>query len=100
MAIIPVKGAEIVNSQFSATNTQNKQESFVSFSDIFKNAINEANDAEAAAQQSKLLVATGQADDLHTLMINTAKAELALDTLVQMRNKAMDAYNEIMKMSL
>ncbi len=46
------------------------------------------------------MIATGQSDDLHTLMIDTAKADLALSTLVQVRNRALESYNEIMRMSL
>jgi flagellar hook-basal body complex protein FliE len=49
---------------------------------------------------SELLLSVGSLDDLHTLTIQTAKADLALETLVQLRNKALDAYNEIMKMPL
>jgi len=76
------------------------QTSGASFAEIFENAIDNVKEAEAIAQRDELLVATGQVDDLHTVIINATKAELALSMLVQVRNKALDAYNEVMNMTL
>ena len=70
------------------------------FAEIFKNAVDAANLTDAKVKSEQYAVATGQSDDLHTLMIDVSRADLALQTLVQLRNKAVDAYNEIMKMSL
>ena len=46
------------------------------------------------------LFAAGKIDDLHTLMIETEKADLALQFTLQVRNKLLDAYNEIMRMQI
>jgi flagellar hook-basal body complex protein FliE len=51
-------------------------------------------------QADTIKLATGNIDSLHTLTIDLAKAELAVQTLVQVRNKALDAYNEIMRITL
>ena len=45
-------------------------------------------------------LATGQSDDLHNLMINTKKAEMSLELFVQLRNKAVDAYKELINMGI
>jgi len=37
---------------------------------------------------------------LHTAMINAAKADITLQAAVQIRNKLLDAYNEIMRINL
>ncbi len=71
-----------------------------SFANIFENAIKNVKDTEDIARHDELLVATGEVDDLHTVMINATKAELALSMLVQVRNKALDAYNEVMNMTV
>lgn len=71
-----------------------------SFSEIFEKAIDHVTETEAIAKHDQVLLATGQADDLHTIMIDASKAELALSMFVQIRNKALDAYNELMKMTL
>jgi len=71
-----------------------------SFTDILKNAMENMEQTEAIAKNDIELVATGQVDDLHTVMIDAAKAELALTMFVQVRNKALEAYNEIMNINL
>jgi len=70
------------------------------FGDILKSAVENVNRTEYEANAEALKIATGETDDLHTLMINSEKAELALYALVQVRNKALEAYNEIMRISL
>ncbi len=75
-------------------------DSFSSFKDLLSDAIENVNQSDEALKADMQKIATGQTDDLHTIMINTAKADLALQTLVQIRNKALDAYNEIMRINL
>jgi flagellar hook-basal body complex protein FliE len=70
------------------------------FEDLLKSAVQNANASEAEARTEAMKIATGSSDNLHTLAINSAKAELALSALVQTRNKALDAYNEIMRITL
>ncbi|NLK40279.1 MAG: flagellar hook-basal body complex protein FliE [Clostridiales bacterium] len=72
--------------------------------DTFKNMLNDlvnnVNEAEATAAEDIMKIASGEADDLHTIIINSQKAELAVLTAVQIRNKVLDAYKEIMNISL
>ena len=53
-----------------------------------------------AVEQKQYLLATGQLEDAHSLPIAQAKAELSLEVMISLRNKAMEAYNEILKMSV
>jgi flagellar hook-basal body complex protein FliE len=43
---------------------------------------------------------TGQNEELHTVALATQKAELAFELGLQVRNKVVDAYQEIMKMPI
>lgn len=43
---------------------------------------------------------TGQVDDVAQVMIASEKARLAIELAVQLRNKAIEAYQEIMRMPL
>ncbi len=70
------------------------------FKDIFTNMVNDVNEAEAALEQQEYLLATGQLDDAHTVTIAASEAQMTVDLLVQMRNKALDSYNELMRISL
>lgn len=70
------------------------------FADIFQQAISNVKELNEIANQDAYDLAMGNADDLHTIMINSAKAATALELTVQLTSKAVSAYNEIMKMQI
>lgn len=70
------------------------------FKDLFKNAIDEVKTTQYDVEHKQYLLATGQLDDAHTLPIAEAKAGLSLDILITLRNKTLESYNELMKMSV
>lgn len=70
------------------------------FGDIFRSAIENVQETDADVSKAEYLLSTGQLDDPAVLSIAEVKAEYAVDLLVQLRNKAVDAYNEIMRISL
>jgi flagellar hook-basal body complex protein FliE len=45
-------------------------------------------------------VALGHTDNLHQVMIGMEQAKLKLDLVLQVRNKIMDAYQELMRMQV
>ena len=55
---------------------------------------------ELDVENKQYLLATGQLSDAHSLPIAEAKAQISLDLLVSLRNKALDSYNELMKINL
>jgi flagellar hook-basal body complex protein FliE len=70
------------------------------FSGILKDTIGSLqslqNNADSAVQQ----FLTGENDDLHTTVLATQRAELAFELGLQVRNKVISAYQEVMKMQL
>lgn len=70
------------------------------FKDIFQDVINNVEETEAATKMDAYKLSIGEMDDMHTMIINAAKADVALQTMVQLRNKFLDAYSEIMRTSL
>ena len=72
--------------------------SSASFSDLLGNVINSVNDIhqDAATAQDALLA--GEPVELHDVMIKAEEAGLATELLLQVRNKLVSAYNEIMRM--
>lgn len=71
-----------------------------SFKDMLSGLIENVNEADKISQNDILKIASGNADDLHTIMINAQKAEISTLMAVQVRNKILDAYNEIMRITL
>ena len=71
-----------------------------SFADILSGSFKTAEEADAADKVSSLELLTGQTDDLSGLLLDAQKAELSLNLALQIRNKVIDAYNEIMRMQV
>ena len=65
-----------------------------------EDTIQNVYDTQKDVEQKQYLLATGQLEDAHSLPIAQAKAELSLEVMISLRNKAMEAYNEILKMSV
>ena len=70
------------------------------FTDIFQSAIDAVKTTDQEKTQMEYLMATGQLDNPALLTIASTKAQLSVDLLVQLRNKSMEAYNELMRISL
>ena len=70
------------------------------FADILTESLNTAEAADFVDKSSMLDLMMGEADDLSGLLIDAQKAELALQFALQIRNKVIDAYNEVMRMSV
>lgn len=70
------------------------------FQDILTNTIDQVQITQADVENKQYLLATGQLEDVHSLPIAEAKASLSLDLLISLRNKALESYNELIKMSV
>ena len=70
------------------------------FSAIFRNAIQNVKETDAEKTQAEYLLSTGQLDNPSSMMIALSKYQTSVDLLVQLRNKAQDAYSELMRLNL
>lgn len=70
------------------------------FKSIFEDAVKDVNSTQKDLEQKQYLLATGQIDDAHTVPLAASEAQMAVDMLVQLRNKAVESYNELMRISL
>lgn len=70
------------------------------FRDMVMNAVNDVKDTQAGYDGQLQAVLTGESDDLHSLMIASTQATLSVQMLAELRNKALDAYNELMRLSV
>lgn len=72
--------------------------SSVDFKTIMMDALGEVNQAEKTSQAIDEMLAVGEVENLHELRIEAMKADITLSMAVEVRNKVMDAYNEIMRL--
>lgn len=70
------------------------------FKSMLSNAIAETDNLATISNQGTQALLSGETDNLAQVMVDSTKAGLALDMVVQVRNKVLDAYNEVMRMSL
>ncbi|WP_096199357.1 flagellar hook-basal body complex protein FliE [Bacillus sp. FJAT-45350] len=68
------------------------------FKAALSNAINNVNELQNLSGKKTQLLAQGKIDNLHDVMITGQKASVALQATVEIRNKAVEAYQEIMRM--
>ena len=61
---------------------------------------NQAAEAQAQKSEDMLNLMLGNTDNLEQLQINLTKAEISTELLVNVKNAVVDAYNEIMRMSI
>ncbi|AGY82348.1 flagellar hook-basal body complex protein FliE [Carnobacterium inhibens] len=84
----------------SGLNTQTSEETngLSSFSGILENAMSSLNEQQVSADQGVQDLVSGNTDNLHNVMIQTSEAQLSLELALQLRNKGLEAYNEIKNM--
>ena len=70
-----------------------------SFTDLVKDNLSQAVDASRQSEKMSLLALQGKAD-LREVVNAVANAETALQTVVAVRDKVLNAYQEILKMSI
>ena len=89
---------------FDAAETQSTQSARNAggtlFATVFQSAIDNVRETDAQRVELEYKLATGQIDNPADVTLAISKAATAAELLMQMRNKVLDAYNEIMRISL
>ncbi|NLA76088.1 MAG: flagellar hook-basal body complex protein FliE [Deltaproteobacteria bacterium] len=75
------------------------QNSSLSFKNTLEELISNVNNQITESDQLTRDFASGKNNNIHEVMIASEKAGISLRFLVQVRNKLLDAYQEIMRMS-
>jgi len=70
------------------------------FGAVFRSAIDNVKETDAEYKESQYLLATGQLDNPAATMIAASKNVAAVNLLIQLRNKAQDAFSELTRINL
>ncbi|WP_300414434.1 flagellar hook-basal body complex protein FliE [uncultured Oscillibacter sp.] len=70
------------------------------FGAVFRSAIDSVKETDAEFKESQYLLATGQLDNPAATMIAASKNVAAVNLLIQLRNKAQDAFSELTRINL
>jgi flagellar hook-basal body complex protein FliE len=71
-----------------------------SFADTLNGFVSNVNDLQNSANDAIDKMASGQTADVHEVMVAMEKAKVSFDMLLQIRNKMLDAYKQIMQMQM
>ncbi len=70
------------------------------FKSMFQDAVQKVEDFRATANDSVNKFLAGEGEELHSVAIKAQQAELSFDLFMQVRNKVVSAYQEVMRMQV
>lgn len=82
------------------TGIQPELQPEVKFTDLFADMINSVNDLQKESGQIQEAFLSGEPVELHQVMIKAKEAGLAMDLLLEIRNRLVSAYNELLRMPI
>jgi flagellar hook-basal body complex protein FliE len=72
----------------------------VSFKDVMNGFLNDVNGLQQRADESIKKLASGEITDVHQVMTASEEAKVAFNMMMEIRNKVMDAYQEVLRIRL
>lgn len=103
-AISPFQVQNTQNTQNATNQVNNSQKTDssnqTSFSELLKNSISSLNESQVASDNMTNALAAGKDVNLDEVMIAAQKASISLTATTEFRNKAVEAYQEIMRMQM
>jgi flagellar hook-basal body complex protein FliE len=100
--IIPINSLEELNAARAVTPTiaADTNSATAPFRSLFQNAISGVQKTDADLGNQIYQMASGQSDNLHNVLIASQKAGLSVDMVVELRNKLLDAYKELININV
>ena len=71
-----------------------------SFQSVFADAINQVQEVQQNANTSVTKFLSGENEEIHHVALATQQSELAFEMFMQVRNKVVQAYQEVMRMQM
>ncbi len=69
-----------------------------SFDNVLKQFVADVNSLQVQADELQTKLATDEVTDVHDVMIAVEKANISMELMLEIRNKIVEAYQEIMRM--
>jgi len=70
------------------------------FGDLFNEAVARVDQYRVKAEESADGFMAGQTEEIHQVILASQRAEIAFETFLQVRNKVVQAYQEVMRMQM
>lgn len=92
-----ISAAESLEQLAGLTKTENQQSNFI---DWVSNEIATMNEQALSSELELRRLATGETSNLHHVMMELEKSKTSFQLTLQVRNKVLEAYQEIMRMQI
>ncbi len=84
-----------------SSNTRPEHTANTDFSQMLKDSIDKVNETQMQAGELAKAFETGNTDaDLSEVMVSLEKASISFESMLRVRNKLVDAYQEVMNMPM
>lgn len=105
MFIEPIQSMKAIESLSELKKAEKADEKSIAgdklpFKSMFLDAIEDVKETNNQVNIDAEKLATGRSDNLHQYSIDITRAQLSLELLVELRNKALESYNEIMRLGI
>lgn len=80
--------------------SKNSENPSINFADVLKDSIGKVNELQLNAEAAMEKLSKGEVKDLHQVLVAVEEANLAFMTMMQIRNKLLDAYQELMRLQM
>ncbi len=94
-SIKAIQSGNIIKADNTVKNVHN-----VDFKELLVNALEEVNKDQLYAEEMDQKFMMGEVNNIHDVMIASQKAEVSLSFAVEVRNKVLEAYKEIMRIQM
>ncbi len=72
----------------------------IPFADLVKGLLQDTNQQQIAVQDSVKSIISGETDSIHDVVLTASKADLAFRLVMEIRNRLISSYQEIMRMQV
>ena len=100
MAITGIQPLQPAGALTSVEPLKPSRKGAVNFENMVGNFTKDFNDAQQLAADEVAKLAAGQTDNVHQVMMALGKAEVSFNYLLEVRNRLLDAYKEVMRMGI
>lgn len=97
---IDLIGTKGTNGKIYIQDIEKRNEKKLSFKELLVEELQKVNSLQKNSEYLNNKLILGEVENIHQVMIAAEKADLALQLTLQIRNKILDAYNEIMRMQI
>ncbi len=100
MAVNAVHPSPSIPAARTLPNAAGTTKSNLPFSQVISKLVDQANGQQLQSESVLRDFAAGKTDDVHDLVLSVAKADLSFRLVLEIRNRLIEAYQEIMRMQM